>query len=59
MRANTRVVFGDVRQRRVRHLLHFVARDDLAGFDSYLRADVAGDAVVVAGDDLDVDAILL
>ena len=59
IRANTRALLGDVGQRRVRHVVQFVARDDVAGFDSNLRANVAGDAVVVAGDDLDLNTILL
>ena len=52
-------LLGVVRQRRVRHSIHLLASDDFAGVDSDLRADVAGDAVIVTGDNLDLDPVLL
>src|SRR5271165_5259508 len=48
-----------VRQRRIRHPVQIFARNHLAGIDAYLCADVAGHAIVVTGDDLDFDPILL
>ena len=48
---------GVMGQRRIRHIGHFVARDNVAGIETDLRTHAGGDKVVVAGDDLDLDAI--
>ena len=46
-------------ERRVCNPLQLVTREDVARSDSYLRADVTGDAVIVPGDNLDLNTILL
>ena len=56
-RAKTVVLLGHRRERAVGHALDLVAADDAGTVEADLTADVLGDQLVVAGEDLHHDAV--
>lgn len=50
-------LFHNVAQRRVAHALDLVAHHDAAGVDPDLRADMPRDQFIVAGQNLDPNAV--
>src|SRR5438093_10467702 len=50
-------MLGHRRERAVGHALDLVATEDAGTVEADLTADVLGDELVVAGEDLDLDAV--